>query len=324
MDDLIAAIKTRDLETIHQVHVDPLRAVADAQRGYLIAAPGKELIVSDFSAIQAVATAWLAGEQWKLDAFASIQRGEKYMGADDIYCATAAGILGRLVTKKGDPEGRQVGKIAELAFGFEGGVNAWLGFDNSGHYAESEINDFKLGWRKKHPMTKRLWRELKTACAMAILHPGQRWTYRHISFETVVDAAGPWLTMILPSGRRIWYFNPHVECEDTRWGPDYVITCEGRDNKRGGRWSTVYLYGGLLTENAAMGIERDLLTPALFKLEAAGYPVVLTVYDEAVAEVPLGFGSQDEFDSIMRDPPEWAAGMPIATAGWRGTRYKKA
>lgn len=323
MEGLIDAIKTRDPEKVREAHGDPLQAVADAQRGYIIAKPGHEFLVTDFSAIQAVGTAWLAGEQWKLDAFETIQRGEKYQGADDIYCAAAAGVFGRPVSKKENPEERQVGKVCELAFGFEGGVGAWRGFDKSDKYSDSEIHGFKLGWRKKHPMTQRLWRELKRACGLAILNPGQRWVYRHIAFETVDDAAGHWLTMILPSGRRIWYFNPDCEVEDTPFGPDYVITCEGRDNKRGGTWGTIYLYGGLLTENAAMGIERDLLTPAMRKMEAAGYPIVLTVYDEAVAQVPIGYGSQDEFDAIMRDKPAWAAGMPVATAGWRGTRYKK-
>lgn len=325
MDGLIELIKSRDIEKLAEVHGDPLRGVADAQRGYIIAAPGKEFLVTDFSAIQAVATAWLAGEQWKLDAFAAIQRGEKYKGADDIYCYTASKILKRPVTKKEDPDGRQVGKKGELAFSFEGGLGAWRGFEEPGEYIypDEEVHLFKNAWRAEHPATKRLWRELKTACAKAILNHGQVWQYKHIAFQTVDDATGRCLNMILPSSRRIWYFAPNVEVENTRYGIDYSITCEGRNNKKGGRWDVVYLYGGLLTENAAMGIERDLLSPAMQRMEGGGYPIVLTVYDEAVAEVPVGFGSQEEFDEFMRETPPWAAGMPIATAGWRGPRYRK-
>jgi hypothetical protein len=82
-------------------------------------------------------------------------------------------------------------------------------------------------------------------------------------------------------------------------------------------------YGGLWTENIVQAIARDLLAEAMLRLEAAGYPIVLTVHDEIVAEVPNGFGSLEEFKRIMIEPPAWAAGMPIAAKVREGLRFSK-
>jgi DNA polymerase bacteriophage-type len=82
-------------------------------------------------------------------------------------------------------------------------------------------------------------------------------------------------------------------------------------------------YGGLWTENVVSGIARDLLADAMLRIEAAGYPIILHVHDEIVAEVPEGFGGTEEFTKLMTRKPAWALELPIAAKAWTGARYKK-
>jgi DNA polymerase len=130
MADLIAAILFGDDQMLELFYGDPMAALASALRGFIIAEPGSELYVADFSAIEARVLAWVAGEQWKLDAFAAIDRGEGYKGSQDIYLATASMVFGYpCLTKKTHGKERQTGKTCELAFGYQGGVGAWRKFD---------------------------------------------------------------------------------------------------------------------------------------------------------------------------------------------------
>lgn len=226
---------------------DVTNALTTALRGMFVAAPGKVFHVADFSAIEAVVVAWVAGEEWKLDAFRAIQRGEKYEGADDIYCATASSILGRPVSKREDPKDRQMyGKVPELAFGYQGGVGAWRNFDSSGALDDAAVDHIKNQWRERHPAIVRLWHGLENA-AVDCLRLNRRVSYRSISFEPVLDAAGSWLTIILPNKRRLWYFNPQLDDVRTPWGEmRQQVSYEGRDNKRGGQWGVVSTYGGMI------------------------------------------------------------------------------
>jgi DNA polymerase bacteriophage-type len=82
-------------------------------------------------------------------------------------------------------------------------------------------------------------------------------------------------------------------------------------------------YGGLWAENVVSGIARDLLAEAMLRIEAAGYPIVLHVHDEIVAEVPEGFGGLDEFTHLMTRKPAWALELPIAAKAWTGGHYAK-
>jgi DNA polymerase len=301
---------------------DVMEAIVTAIRGMFIAEDDKCFMVSDFAAIEAVVLAWLAGETWKLEAFEKINRGEKYEGADDIYCATASKIFQRTISKKENKTERQVGKTCELAFGYQGAIGAWRNFDRSDKYTDEEVDTFKTQWRSRHPATVRLWYGLQEV-AIKTVRTGNPHRHGRIVFAIEKDVAGTWLVCILPNGRKIWYYEPVVE-EVFKYGKMRdELSYMGRDNKRGGTWGRVRSYGGMLTENVVQAISRDLMAEAMIRVENAGYPIILTVHDEIIAEVLKLFGSLEEFEGLMSIVPPWAEGCPVGVAGEVVTRYMK-
>jgi DNA polymerase len=326
MDELHNIISQGDPEMVSLLVDEPMDAISSSLRGMFSADKGKVLMVADFSAIEAVVLAWLAGEQWKVDAFYGIQNGEGYKGSADIYCATASTVFGYpVLDKKSHPKERQVGKTCELAFGYMGGVNAWYNFDNSGKYSETEIEGFRDQWRGEHPKTCAFWYGSEEAALLAIENEGKETNFRNlIGYQVVNDSAGKWLACTLPDGKMLWYFNPCVQKRRMPWGKDkWSIQYEGKDSKRGGSWGKVWSYGGMLVENIVQAVSRQLMVEAMIRVEVYGYPVILTVHDEIVSEVDKGFGSLAEFEELMSRNPPWAEGCPISVDGWEGQRYRK-
>lgn len=77
-------------------------------------------------------------------------------------------------------------------------------------------------------------------------------------------------------------------------------------------------------ENVTQAAACDLLCEALLNLEAEGYQTVLTVHDEAICEVPdTAAFSAERMEKIMCRLPKWAAGLPLAAAGFESLRYRK-
>jgi len=95
------------------------------------------------------------------------------------------------------------------------------------------------------------------------------------------------------------------------------------DKNASGSWQRVSTYGGKLAENNTQAISRDLLADAMLRLEAAGFKVVMHVHDEVVCEAPIGERTLDEMNSLMTQVEPWAAGFPVAAAGFTATRYRK-
>lgn len=163
-------------------------------------------------------------------------------------------------------------------------------------------------------MTKNLWSELDRSAKDAVRNPGFLSAgYRGIKFM----CGHGLLQMLIPSGRTLCYPAPKIEKVMKDWGPTEVI--QYLDNEGAKK----ELYGGLLTENLTQATARDLLANAIFNVERRGYPVVLHVHDELVAEVPEGFGSIEELCELMCIIPPWAIGLPLKAEGWRGKRYRK-
>ena len=99
-------------DEIEMLYDDVPDTLSQLIRTAFIPRPGMKFIVADFSAIEARVIAWLAGETWRMEAFA---KGE------DIYCASASKMFGVPVVKHGENAHlRQKGKVAELACIAEG------------------------------------------------------------------------------------------------------------------------------------------------------------------------------------------------------------
>jgi DNA polymerase len=203
-----------------------------------------------------------------------------------------------------------------LAFGYQGGLNAWRKFEPD-RFSDEEVEQFKTDWRAAHPAIKKFWYAIDRATWEAVR---QREKVLRCG-RLLIKCTGMFLFIKLPSGRKLAYPYPRIEIEDLQH--QVVVFKDASSGQwrdcRGGNGA----YGGLWTENIVSGISRDLLAAALLRLENNKYRIILHVHDEAVAEVPIGFGSTEEFTRLMITPPRWALGLPIAAEAWIGQRFSK-
>ena len=326
-EQLVRDVMEGNCEWLDALYGDAIEAVSKASRHWIIPAPGNKIIAGDFVSVEAVILACLAGEQWKIDAFAA---GAKIyeLTADKIYKLPPG-----TVTKKTHPDERQDGKTCELAFGYQGAVGAWRNFDNSDRHTDEDIQEIKDVWRDAHPAIVNFWADLERASIEAVKNPGKAYQVNgKIAFQMVDE----WLTMILPNKKRLWYFHPELRMKMPPWHKPITeercasgtCSCSPRLQltymaQKEGRWRRVDTYGGKLTENATQAVSREVLVPAMFRVEAAGYPIILTVYDEIVSEIPLDFGSVKEFKELLEIKEPWAENWPIKADVWEGLHYKK-
>jgi len=297
---------------------DIMASISGSLRGLFIAPPGKDFLCSDYSAIEAVVLACLAGEQWRIDVFKT--HGKIYeMSASKITGVPFEEFL-RVKRETGEhhPMRKKVGKVAELASGYQGGYGAWLNFGADKHLSEPEIRDAIKAWREASPMIVKFWYKIEDCAKLAVQYPGNCFEYRGIKFQVQNDI----LHLRLLSGRILYYHNPRLHQELTPWGKE-VSKLTFMGNGQFG-WERIDTYGGKLTENIVQATARDILANALLNLDAAGYFPVLHVHDEVCAEVPEGWGSIEEMEKLMGVLPDWCSDWPIrAAGGWRGKRYKK-
>lgn len=333
-------------------HIDlmygpPMAVLADCIRSFITAAPGHDLIAADFSNIEGRGLAWLAGEEWKLQAFRDFDAGV----GPDLYLVAAARIYDvpiETYTKK-SPE-RQHGKVSELACGYGGGVGA---FQQMAKTYLVKVSDelaeiIKDKWRAANPAIVAYWKALEEAAIDAVERPGSVFQAGAAGRAVRFKKSGSFLFCQAPSKRHLVYPYPQIEMlgfyRDKETKKVHQIHARSVDayKQRGfdtwtkrslsfmgvdaltKAWARERTYGGRISQNVTERICRDLLAEAMLRLEAASYPVVMHSHDEAVAEVPHGFGSVEEMEAIMAKSSDWAAGMPIVAAGWRGKRYRKA
>jgi DNA polymerase len=279
----------------------------------------------DYAQIEARLVAWLAGQIDVLKVFASGQ---------DVYIHAAAQIFG-IPPSEVTKDQRFFGKIAVLALGYQGGAGAFTSMARLyGVEVESSLADkIKVDWRAANPKVVQLWYDIERIAMNAVANPGKAFGLANglLKFK-VIDR---WLYMLLPSGRRIAYFNPKLNGSVVVEGPEKgpkdgynvyeagtQLTYMGIDTYTR-QWTRVSTYGGRLLQNACEGIARDLLAGGLLRLEAKGYNPLGSVHDEAITEPAEGHGSLDEAMQIFQEVPAWAKGLPIAAEGWRGKRYRK-
>lgn len=329
------------------LYKDVMKLISAAVRGCLIARHGKKLVVSDLANIEGRDAAWLAGEEWKLDAFRAYDAGTgpdlyKLSYAKAFRCSVAD------VTKYQ----RQIGKVMELALAYEGGVGAFITFslvynidlDDMAENAWASIPGWALTeaaqawgwackkkstfglsqrtymvcdalkrlWRAAHPKISSYWGDIQDAARSAIHTPGQTFAARKLRFRR----DGAWLRMILPSGRAVCYATPRV---DDAGKISYLGV-----NSYTRRWQRTGTYGGKLFENACQAVARDVMAENMPTMELMGYDILTTVHDECVTEAPLGDEfSHEELSSILSTNPPWALDLPLAAGGFESNRYRK-
>lgn len=353
-NDIAFGIEAMKMDAEDLIYADVMELTSSAIRGAIIAPPGKKLVVSDLSNIEGRMLVWLAGEEWKLQAFRDYDAGTGH----DLYALSYAksfGITAEEVMdnkEHGDGSMRQIGKVQELALGYEGGVGAFITFSlaygiDLEAMAEAAINSipddtkrealgawdwaekkgrtfglskrayvvcdsFKRLWREAHPNVTSFWKALGDSARRAILQPGVTVPCRKLKLRR----DGAWLRIVLPSGRALCYPSPQVD-------ENGKISYMGI-NQYSRKWQRLQTYGGKLAENATQAAARDVLADSMPRIEADDFEIVLTVHDEVITEAPdLPDYTVARLSAHMATVPAWAEGLPLAAAGFESSRYRK-
>lgn len=306
LDEARELVKMGCFDMVESIYGNTPDILSQLIRTMLIAKPGCKFIVADFSAIEARVLAWLAGEEWRMEAF---KNGE------DIYCASASQMFGVPVVKHGiNGELRQKGKVAELACGYGGAAGALIsmGALDMG-LSEEELPDLIDDWRNSNPKIVQFWWDIEKAAIETIKDHKDRQVGRiGVSFSNNT------LWLQLPSGRRLAYVKPKLQ--PNRFGR-LAITYEGLGQNN--KWSRIETYSGKLVENITQATARDLLAEAMWRIEKAGLDIVGHVHDEVILEVPEDGVAVDDVCQIMNQNPKWADGIVLNSAGYQGFYYFK-
>ena len=296
-------VKYSSFEDIQMLYDDVPDTLSQLIRTAFIPRQGMKFIVADFSAIEARVIAWLAGEEWRMKAFAN---------GEDIYCASASKMFGVPVVKHGENGHlRQKGKISELACGFGGSVGAMkaMGADSLG-LSDTELKQIVTDWREASPHITELWWAVDRAVKKAI--KGKTATKTHgllFSYE-----AG-FLFIRLPSGRRLAYAKPYIG--KNKFGGESV-TYMGINAQK--KWDRLESYGPKFVENCVQGIARDLLMYSMQTLSQ--HFIVGHIHDEMIIECPKDT-KLDEICQQMARTPDWAKGLLLRADGYECSFYKK-
>ena len=376
IEEIIEDTKLGILEICYDDVSVPL---SSAIRSVIVPAAGNRLCVADFSNVEGRVLAWLAGEEWKLEAFREFdtlqtkdgrwalpyrdgwfqewavnEKGDFIHKGHDLYKLTYArtfGIKPEEVTK----DQRQMGKVLELALGYQGGPGAFATFamnfgmdlDELAKTTEATIeesywiesmgmlkwakekklikgmsqkawvacNAIKSAWRKANSEIASFWYALAKACQSAIKAKGVAFSAGRI----VCKVSGNYLLMRLPSGRYLVYPAPRLPEEGEMCDFSFMGV-----NQYTKKWERIPTYRGRLVENSVQGAAADLLLEAGPRLEAAGYHIVMSVHDEYITEIKDdNTRNHREMEKIMSDLPDWADGLPLVASGFEAARYRK-
>lgn len=308
-------VKRQNYEGVKLLYGNVPDTLSQLIRTAFIPSEGNKLVVADFSAIEARVIAWLAGEQWVNEVFATHGK---------IYEATASQMFHVPVERivKGNPEYslRQKGKVATLALGYQGGTNALIamGALNMG-LTEDELPDIVQRWRGANKRICDLWYSVEQA-ALTVMQTAQPQAIHGLIFSLEGDMiyGQCFLTVQLPSGRKLFYPKPFLQ--ENQFGKTAVHYYSVGQNTK--KWEATSTYGGKMTENIVQAIARDCLAETLKRIDAKGLQVVFHVHDEVIIDAPMDTTVEEVCD-LMAEPISWAPGLILKGAGFESSYYMK-
>lgn len=308
-------VKAKNYDGLKLLYGNVPDTLSQLIRTAFIPSDGHKFVVADFSAIEARVIAWLAGEQWVNEVFATHGK---------IYEATASQMFGVPVDRiaKGNPEYalRQKGKVATLALGYQGGTSALIamGALQMG-LTEEELPDIVQRWRQANPRIRDLWYAVENA-ALAAMQTAQPQAIYGLIFALEGDLVygQSFLTVQLPSGRKLYYPKPFLQ--ENQFGKlalhYYTVGQQTR------KWEVASTYGGKMTENIVQAVARDCLAVTLERIAAKHLQVVFHVHDEVIIDAPMEI-TVDEICDLMAEPIPWAPGLILKGAGFESMYYMK-
>jgi DNA polymerase len=302
------------------------RKLALLVRPALIAGFGKVFVWSDWSAIEARVTPWLAASPEANQVLEVFRASDADPARPDIYAVAAADILGKgaeMVTRTE----RGIGKVATLALGFGGSVGALqsMALNYRIHLDDAEARRIVTAWREANPWARAFWGARRDgesfglwgAALTAWEQPGQITAAGRLGFAYRDNYLGGSLFMALPSGRLLTYPRPD-------WRDVDVLDKDGRPTGEQRRelsfrraHGRAKLWSGVFCENAVQATAADLLRATVTRIETnpayAFMPIRLHTHDEILIEVDEG--RAEEAKTILRREmltlPNWAAGLPL-------------
>ena len=308
-------VKAKNYEGIRLLYGNVPDTLSQLIRTAFIPSEGHKFVVADFSAIEARVIAWLAGEQWVNEVFATHGK---------IYEATASQMFHVPIEKivKGNPEYslRQKGKVATLALGYQGGTSALIAMGAlSMGLTEEELPDIVSRWRSANPRIRDLWYAVEDA-ALAAMTTAQPQAIRGLVFRLEGDLiyGQSFLTVQLPSGRKLFYPKPFLQ--ENRFGRMAIHYYTVGQQTR--KWEVDSTYGGKMTENIVQAIARDCLAETLMRIGRLGLQVVFHVHDEVIIDAPMDV-TVDQICGLMAEPIPWAPGLILKGAGFESDYYMK-
>lgn len=308
-------VKDKNCDGIKLLYGNVPDTLSQLIRTAFIPSDGNKFVVADFSAIEARVIAWLAGEQWVNEVFATHGK---------IYEATASQMFHVPIEKiaKGNPEYslRQKGKVATLALGYQGGTAALIamGALNMG-LAEEELPDIVQRWRSANPRIRDLWYAVEQAALTTMQTARPQGIYGLIfRYEGDLVYGQSFLTVQLPSGRKLFYPKPFLQ--ENQFGKMAIHYYTVGQQTR--KWEVASTYGGKMTENIVQAIARDCLAETLKRIDRMGLQVVFHVHDEVIIDAPVSI-TVDEICDLMAEPIPWAPGLILKGAGFESDYYMK-
>jgi DNA polymerase bacteriophage-type len=309
-------VKEKKVDALKLIYRNVPDTLSQLIRTAFIPSEGHTFLVADFSAIEARVIAWLAGEQWRLQVFATHGK---------IYEASASQMFGVPIEKivKGNPEYelRQKGKVAELALGYQGSSGALIamGALKMG-LIEEELPEIVKRWRASNKRIVDLWYSIEKA-ALEVMRTGQAAEVKGLIIAREIDYMNKqdFLAVILPSKRKLFYVQPFLQ--NNEFGREALYyRGMNQDTKK---WENIPTYGGKLTENIVQAIARDCLAESLKRLEAAGYKTCMHIHDECVLDEHKDKADLKAVLGIMGYPISWAPGLLLKAEGYETVFYKK-